>query len=153
MTTTIRFAETADYDNVEAIMKEVQSIHIDWRPDIFKFTDTVYPKDYFERLVAEKHLLVAEVDGAVAGLLSFMYRYIESDIEVTRNVIFVDNLAVKAEYRGRGIGTQLLNQINEKVTAEHLDGLELQVNGRNTAVRKMYEKFGVTEKSVNLELL
>ncbi len=56
----IRCAEAADYDDVEAIMKEVQQLHVDWRPDIYKPTDTVYPRDYFERLVAEKRLLVAE---------------------------------------------------------------------------------------------
>ena len=87
------------------------------------------------------------------GLLCFMYRHIESDKQVTRDVIFVDDLAVKAEYRGRGIGTQLLNRMKEKVRDEHLDGLEFQVNARNTAARKMYEKFGFTEKSINLELL
>ena len=149
----MRFAETADYDSVEAIMKEVQQLHVDWRPDIYKPADIVYPRDYFDHLVAEKRLLVAEMDGAVVGLLIFMYRHIESDKQVTRDVIFVDDLAVKTEYRGRGIGTKLLNLMKVKVTDEHLDGLELQVNARNIAARKMYEKFGFTEKSINMELL
>ena len=149
----IRYAKAADYDDAEAIMKEVQQLHVDWRPDIYKPADTVYPKDYFERLVAGKRLLVAEQNAVIVGLLSFMYRHIESDKQVTRDVIFVDDLAVKAEYRDRGIGTQLLNNMKEKVTNEHLDGLELQVNARNIAARKMYEKFGFTEKSINLELL
>lgn len=43
--------------------------------------------------------------------------------------------------------------MKDKVKQEHLDGLELQVNSRNTAARKMYEKLGFTEKSINLELL
>ena len=149
----IRYAESADYDSVEAIMKEVQQLHVDWRPDIYKPVDTVYSREYFEHLVAEKHLLVAESDGAVVGLLTFMYRHIESDKQVTRNVIFVDDLAVKTEYRGREIGTQLLNLMKKKVSDEHLDGLELQVNARNIAARKMYENFGFTEKSINMELL
>ncbi len=153
MSLKIRCAETADYDRIEAIMKEVQQLHVDWRPDIYKPTDTVYPRDYFERLVAEKRFLVAELDGVIVGLLSFMYRHIASDKQVTRDVIFVDDLAVKAEYRCHGIGSQLLNQMKEKVHSEHLDGLELQVNARNTAARKMYEKLGFTEKSINLELL
>ena len=32
----IRCAAEADYDRVEAIMKEVQKLHITWRPDIYK---------------------------------------------------------------------------------------------------------------------
>ncbi|WP_334306287.1 hypothetical protein [uncultured Acetatifactor sp.] len=33
------------------------------------------------------------------------------------------------------------------------DGLELQVNARNAGARAMYEKYGFTEKSVNMEFL
>ena len=68
-------------------------------------------------------------------------------------MIFVDDLAVQEEYRGHGIGTKLLTAVKEKVRAEQLDGLELQVNARNTAAKRMYEKFGFTEKSINMELL
>lgn len=149
----IRCAEFSDYDSVETIMKEVQQLHIDWRPDIYKPAESVYSRESFERLISEKHILVAEQKGSVVGLLSFMYRHVESDKQVTRDVIFVDDLAVKEEYRGQGIGTQLLAAIRDKVKTEHLDGLELQVNARNTAARKMYEKFGFTEKSINMELL
>lgn len=150
---TIRCAETSDYNDAEVIMKEVQQLHVTWRPDIYKLADTVYSREYFDKLVSEKRILVAEEDGHVVGLLSFMYRHVESDKQVTRNVIFVDDLAVKEEYRGKGIGTQLLKTIKERVKAENLDGLELQVNARNTAAQKMYEKFGFTEKSINMELL
>ncbi len=149
----IRCAETSDYDSVELIMKQVQQLHVDWRPDIYKPADPVYSRESFEKLISEKRLLVAEQGGAVVGLLSFMYRHVESDKQVTRDVLFVDDLAVSEEYRGQGIGTQLLQVMKDKAKQEHLDGLELQVNARNTAARKMYEKLGFTEKSVNLELL
>ena len=149
----IRCAAAEDYDSVEAIMKEVQQLHIDWRPDIYKPTDPVYAPAYFQSLVADRRLLVAEQNGTVVGLLSYLYRHIESDKQVARTVIFVDDLAVQAAHRGQGIGTKLLSVIRDKVQAEHLDGLELQVNARNQAARAMYEKLGFTEKSINLELL
>lgn len=149
----LRPAQSADYMDVESIMKEVQQLHVDWRPDIYKPADTVYPMAYFQRLISENRLLVAEQDGMVVGLLSCMYRHVESDKQVTRDVLFVDDLAVKEEYRGQGIGTRLLEAARNKVREEHLDGLELQVNARNTAARKMYEAFGFTEKSINLELI
>ncbi len=149
----IRFAQSSDYESVEAIMKEVHALHIGWRPDIYKPADSIYFGEYFEKRVQEKRILVADCGGKVVGHLNFQYRHIESDKQVTRNVIFIDDLAVKEEYRGLGIGTQLLNAVKAKVQDENLDGLELQVNARNTDARKMYEKFGFTEKSINLELL
>lgn len=153
MNVQIRCAKSSDYNGVEAIMKEVQQLHIDWRPDIYKPADPVYSKEYYEKLVLESRLLVAEQDGNIVGLISFLYRHVESDKQVKRDVIFVDDLAVKEEYRGCGIGSKLLSVIKDKVQEEHLDGLELQVNARNLAARKMYQKLGFTEKSINLELL
>ena len=32
----IRFAEEKDYNQVEKIMKQVQKMHTEWRPDIYK---------------------------------------------------------------------------------------------------------------------
>ena len=148
----IRSARAEDYNTVETIMKEVQQLHVDWRPDIYKPADPVYSKEYFEKLVSENRLLVAELEGSVAGLLSYVYRHVESDKQVTRDVLFVDDLAVKEEYRCRGIGSQLLQFVKDKVRDEHLDGLELQVNARNVAARKMYAHCGFTEKSINMEL-
>ena len=149
----IRNAEPADYDRIEALMQQVHQLHLGWRPDIYKAAETIYPRAHFERLVAEKRILVAEHNGIVVGHLTFSYRHIASDKQVTRDVIFVDDLAVQEEYRGHGIGTKLLTAVKEKVRAEQLDGLELQVNARNTAAKRMYEKFGFTEKSINMELL
>lgn len=149
----IRCATAADYDCVEAIMKEVQKLHIDWRPDIYKEADTVLPEEIFRRMVEAGTFLVAERDGNVVGLLSYVYRHVQSDKQVTRNVLFVDDLAVKEEYRGMGIGRALLDFVKNKVCKEHLDGLELQVNARNVQARRMYEAYGFTEKSINMELL
>ncbi len=148
----IRCAEAADYDSTEAIMQQVHAMHVHWRPDIYKPAAPVYSKAYYDKLMCEKRLLVAELDGQVVGLLSFVYRHVESDKQVTRNILFVDDLAVKEAFRGRGIGSRLLAFARDKVQQEHLDGLELQVNAMNHAARKLYEKLGFTEKSINLEL-
>lgn len=149
----IRVAKPEDYDSVEAIMQEVHQMHVAWRPDIYRNTDVVFERAYYEELVEAHQLWVAEQADGVVGLLNFQYRHITSNKQVTRTTIFVDDFVVKEGYRGQGIGTRLLEKIKEKVRRERLDGLELQVNARNLAARSMYERFGFTEKSINMELL
>lgn len=67
--------------------------------------------------------------------------------------MFIDSMAVDEKYRGKGIGHELFGFVRKICAQQDYDGLELQVNAKNIAAKKMYEKYGFTEKSVNMELL
>lgn len=62
-------------------------------------------------------------------------------------------MVVDREYRGKGIGHLFFDKLKEIKEAKKLDGIELQVNARNTMAYEMYKKYGFTEKSINMELL
>lgn len=49
----IRNAELDEYQTVETIMKQVQQMHIDWRPDIYKYNETVLPLELYKQAVNE----------------------------------------------------------------------------------------------------
>lgn len=149
----IRFARMEDYKSVEDIMKQVQDLHIGWRPDIYKECEVVLSYDEFCHSVKMETLVVAEVENRIVGLLSYMLRHVESNTQVTRDVLFIDSMAVDEVYRGNGIGRQLFVFIKKIAQEKKLDGIELQVNARNAQAKAMYEKCGFTEKSINMELL
>lgn len=149
----IRFAREDDEARVEAILHQVHALHLAWRPDIYKPCDAVLPHGAFLADVAQRHLVVAELDRAVVGLLAFRRRHVASDTQVTRDVLFIDTIAVDEAYRGRGIGRRLLDFAKELAREERLDGVELQVNARNAAAYAIYRRCGFTEKSINMELL
>lgn len=149
----IRKAQLDDYENVEAIMKQVQQLHITWRPDIYQEVDVVLPFEEFVQLVNQEVFFVAEMDSHIVGILSYVCRHIESDKQVTRDVLFIDCLAVKEEYRGKGIGHRMLDYMKSIVKEKNFDGLELQVNAKNISAKRMYEKYGFREKSINMELI
>ena len=104
-------------------------------------------------MISSGNLFVADVDGIVAGVLEITYRHIESPAHVTRDVIFIDTMAVDSQFRGKGIGHQFFEKVKELKETSGLDGIELQVNARNHAAYEMYRKYGFTEKSINMELL
>ena len=135
-TATIRLATEQDYDAVERIMKQVHRMHVCWRPDIYVDMDPILPCDRYLAHLAEEQVLVADLEGEVVGLLIYLVRHISGGPVKERDVLFVDSMAVEELCRERGY-----------------DGLELQVNARNAGARAMYEKYGFTEKSVNMEFL
>lgn len=151
--TKIRLASEQDYDAVERIMKQVHKMHVDWRPDIYIHTDPILPYDRYLAHVAEQQIFVAELEGEAVGLLIYFVRHIFGGPVKEREVLFVDSMAVEEGYRGRGIGRELFGALLQLCRERGYDGLELQVNARNQAARAMYEKYGFTEKSVNMEFL
>ncbi len=148
----IRNARPDEYKIVETIMKQVQQMHIDWRPDIYKDSETVLPLELYEQAVKDETFYVAEYDGDVAGILFVQYRHIESPNQVTRNIIFVDSMAVEEKYRGKGIGHAFFGFLGELRDRRGYDGIELQVNARNKAAYQFYSNYGFTDKSINMEL-
>lgn len=149
----IRPARPADYPQAAAIMQQVHALHVGWRPDIYKPCEPALTEADFLAEAADSTFLVAELDGAVVGILSFMRRRVGSDRQVTRNVLFIDTMAVDEKYRRQGIGRQMFGFIREFAREKDFDGVELQVNARNTAAYEMYKRCGFTEKSINMELL
>ena len=150
---TVRFACKEDYECVESIMKQVQDLHIEWRPDIYKECDVVLSYEEFLDAVGTETFLVAESAGKVAGILLFTYRHVGSDKQVKRDVLFIDAMAVDEAYRGKGIGHQMFDVVKQIAKEKKLDGIELQVNAKNAKAKAMYESYGFTEKSINMELL
>lgn len=149
----IRNAEINDYNAVQTIMKQVQQMHIDWRPDIYKYSETLMPLEIYEQAVNEKTFFIAEYEGNIAGILFILFRHIESPYHITRNIIYVDSMAVDEKYRGKGIGHAFFDFLKDLRNEKEYDGIELQVNAKNKAAYEMYRNCGFTEKSISMELL
>lgn len=149
----IRFAKETDYGAVMKIMSQVQNMHVQWRPDIYKYNDKLFTKEIFETIVKGDTFFVAESNNIVVGVLEISFRHIESPAHVTRDVIFIDTMAIDEEYRGKGIGHKMFEFLKVMKTEKSMDGIELQVNARNIAAYEMYKRYGFTEKSINMELL
>lgn len=149
----VRNAAIEDWEDVVRIMNQVQEMHVQWRPDIYKPNTSLIPLDAFAETVKGDTFFVAEADGMVVGIMEVVFRHVESPSHVTRNVIFIDSMAVDENYRGMGIGHLLFEKVKQIKEQKHFDGIELQVNAKNKAAYEMYSNYGFTEKSINMELL
>ena len=53
----IRFASLDDYEAVENIMEQVQNLHVEWRPDIYKPCEVVLSSEEFVMAIQEETYL------------------------------------------------------------------------------------------------
>lgn len=81
--------------------------------------------------------LVADGESGLAG---FVFAVADHDSALGA---FLDNLHVGPRYRGRGIGSRLLNELSRLLLSRHDDtGLYLWVFESNRRARGYYEKLG-----------
>ena len=146
--------EISDLGAEIKIISQVQDMHVEWRPDIYKYNNNLIPKEAFEEIVETNTFFVAENENEkIVGVLEIVFRHIETPAHVTRDIIFIDTMAVDEKYRGLGVGHQMFEFLRVLKIEKNMDGIELQVNAKNRAAYEMYQKYGFTEKSINMELL
>lgn len=148
----IRNAVMEDYKAVLEMMNQVQQMHVSWRSDIYKPNTHMISVDTFSKFIEEDTLYVAEANGKVIGIMKIEYHHIETPVHITKNMIYIDTMAVDEKYRGHGVGHKFFETVKVIKMEKGFDGIELQVNAKNKSAYEMYLKCGFTEKSVNMEL-
>lgn len=148
----VRLPRLQDYERVSKIMDQVQQLHVEWRPDVYKPASPLITMDMFEAILKDENWYVAEADGVVVGVLELMKRHVENPAQVMKDVLFISTMAVDEKYRGKGIGHLFFEKVKRLKQEKGYDTIELQVNAKNRLAYEMYRKYGFTEKSINMEL-
>ena len=148
----VRLPRLQDYERVSKIMDQVQQLHVEWRPDVYKPASPLITMDMFEAILKDENWYVAEADGVVVGVLELMKRHVESPAQVMKDVLFISTMAVDEKYRGKVIGHLFFEKVKRLKQEKGYDTIELQVNAKNRRAYEMYRKYGFTEKSINMEL-
>ena len=82
-------------------------------------------------LVGFVHAMVNEVSGRPGW--------------VARRYVYVSDLVVHEKYRGRGVGSLLMDAVESWATGLGISTLELTVWEFNSGARTMYEKLGYSD--------
>ena len=84
---------------------------------------------------------IAEVDGVVAGFALWFYNY---STFVGRHCIYLEDLFVRPEQRGHGVGKALLSQLAQRCSDENLSRLQWSVLDWNVDAINFYVSLGAS---------
>lgn len=92
----------------------------------------------------------AVVFGAFDGeeIVAFIWSYVHQFREENR--MYVSEIRVKEEYRGRGIGKELLGLVEGKARELGLGAIYLHAEAGNWKARKLYEACGYVEERIQM---
>lgn len=60
---------------------------------------------------------------------------------------YVQGIAIQPEFRGTGIGSLLMNEIENRARTSGSNRLSLDVSAKNNGARRLYKRFGLVESS------
>lgn len=128
----IRKGEIEDFSAIFSMIKELAEF--EKAPEKVKNSVERMRKeqDFFLTLVAEKD------DGEVVGFALFYFAY----YTWVGKSLYLDDLYVKNKYRGKGIGTKLLNEVVKFARTEDCQRIRWQVLNWNKPAIDIYKKLG-----------
>jgi ribosomal protein S18 acetylase RimI-like enzyme len=151
----IRKALDKDAKEIISLLKEVLEIHASIRPDLFKSGSCKYKEEDILNKLKDKNtpIYVAEEDDKFLGYL--LCEIIEIN-EANRNkmkVMYIDDIAVKKEFRGKHIGEALFYFVKEEAKRLNCYEITLRIYEGNESAMSFYKKMGMKTQSSYLEYI
>jgi ribosomal protein S18 acetylase RimI-like enzyme len=112
---------------------------MEWEGEYRRYR-VVYQRAYAESLRGRRVLLVAELQGLIIGQI---FVQVDSTLAAGRGeAAYLYALRVRPEYRGRGIGTDLVREAEALLRQRGYARALISVAKDNDAARRLYERLG-----------
>lgn len=152
----IREALFNDYKSISTLVKEVHSLHVKNRPDVYVDVENPFTEERFKEILNDDKGKIFVVEDSNNEIIA--YSIVE--IMTTRNIpilkerkfVYIDDLCVSSNHRRKGIGRMLFKYIVDYAKKLGYDTLELTVWEFNSDAIKFYESLGMTTKNRRMEL-
>ena len=153
----IRDAEVKDVENLYELLRQVQQLHADGRPDIFISGTNKYSmpviREILENPKTPVYVAVDQDDRAIG--YAFCAIKEEKGSENLREIktFYLEDLCVGENSRGKGLGTALYNHVLLKAKEFGCYHLTLNVWHLNESAVKFYKKLGMKPLKTTMETI
>lgn len=152
----IRFAEEKDIPKIEDLLSQVNLVHHNGRPDIFKIGNK-YSQPELKELLRDKQrpiLVYTDENDLVSGYCFCIYQQHLMDSVLTDiKTLYIDDLCVDQNMRGKHIGKELFDAAVNLAKENGCYNVTLNVWSCNPTAIKFYEAQGLLPQKTCMELI
>lgn len=152
----IRLAQVKDIPKIGDLLSQVDMVHHLGRPDIFKI-GRKYSDAELKILLQDGNrpiLVAVDEDDTVMGYCFCIFRqHIDDSVLTDIKTLYIDDLCVDENLRGRHIGKELYNAAVEFAKANGCYNLTLNVWSCNESAMKFYESCGLVPQKTSMEII
>lgn len=151
----IRRAEEKDIGRVHELLIQVDMVHHNARPDLFKSYSVKYTDDELKEIFKNDSTPVfvyADDEDKVVGYAFCIFKqYTNDNILTDIKTLYIDDLCVDEAARGQGIGKALYDYAVEYAKEQGCYNLTLNVWASNAGALRFYEKCGLKPQKICME--
>ena len=153
----IRRAQTKDMDRINDLLYQVELIHHNGRPDIFKCGAKKYSDEELTDIINNDNtpiFVYEDDDNIVRGYAFCIFQQHINNILLTDiKTLYIDDLCVDENVRGRKIGTKLYEYVVKFAKEQGCHNVTLNVWELNQSAKKFYESLGLKVQKTYMETI
>ena len=149
----IRKANNADIQRILELLHQVNMVHFEIRPDLFKTHTTKYNEQELSALLADdlKPIFVYD-DGTVHGYAFCQINEVKDDILLQDiKTLYIDDICVDENARGKHIGKALFEFVRDYARSIGCRNITLNVWEGNDAALCFYRDMGMHVQKTTME--
>ena len=151
----IRKAQKKDIPRVMELLSQVEMVHHEIRPDIFKWQASKYSSQELLRIFADEStpvFVAVDEDDSVAGYAFCKVTECKNHpLLVNRKTVYIDDLCVDGACRGRHIGSALYDFVRDFARQIGAQSVTLNVWEGNEKAKEFYRRKGLRVQRYYLE--
>ncbi len=151
----VRKAEKRDLSSIIELLHQVNMVHYEKRPDLFKPHTTKYDEQELEALLCdESRPVFVYDDGRVLGHAFCQLTEVSGHkLLQDAKTLYIDDICVDERARGRHVGKALYEYVCDYARALGCYNITLNVWEGNTPARRFYESMGMKVQKTGMETI
>ena len=150
-------AKGEDIPRILELLVQVNMVHHNGRPDLFKGPTTKYNADELKTLLADDQrpvFVYRDDSGRVLGYAFCILKEVRGD-QLMQDIrtLYIDDLCVDENCRGQGVGSALYRHVLDYARQERCYNVTLNVWSLNAPAMAFYQKCGLKPQKVEMETI
>ena len=152
---TVRRATEADIPEILELLVQVDMVHHNGRPDIFKGPTTKYDAEQLKAIIADDSTPVfvcVDPEGKVLGHAFCVHKQVLEDRVLTDiKTLYIDDICVDESARRQHVGNSLYEHVLNYAKEKGFYNVTLNVWSCNPGAQRFYEKMGMVPQKIGME--
>ena len=152
----VRLAEAKDIPAILKLLVQVDMVHHNGRPDLFRGPATKYSAAELEQILADEKTPVfvcTDEQDLVLGHGFCILQHSGGELMVEHTTLYIDDICVDEAARGQGVGRALFERIRDSAREQGAYNVTLNVWTCNPGAMAFYERLGLVPYKTGMEMI